>query len=69
MAIIDLYDFLEEAAANYKDQFSDDEEDFNDILALPLAKKYVILLKDFRYDYVTMKDSSGKYVHHYTSYI
>ena len=32
---------------------------------MPLDKKYVILLKDLRFDYVSMRQSNGKYIHHY----
>jgi ubiquitin-protein ligase len=38
-------------------------------LELPLSKKYPILLKDLRFDYIEMKDSTGKITkHHYASY-
>lgn len=36
-------------------------------MELPLAKKYPILMKDLRFDYVDMKDSNGKMKHHYSS--
>lgn len=36
---------------------------------MPLAKKYPILLKDLRFDYIDMKDTNGKISkHHYGSY-
>lgn len=38
------------------------------ILSLPLALKYIELLKDLRFDYVSFKEDS-KYKHHYASYI
>jgi hypothetical protein len=38
-------------------------------LELPLAKKYPLLLKDLRFDYIDMKDKNGKIAkHHYASY-
>lgn len=37
------------------------------ILEMPLAQKYKILLKDLRFDYISMKDNSGKFKHHYSS--
>jgi hypothetical protein len=35
---------------------------------LPLAEKYVYLLKDLRFGYMNMKDGTS-YKHHYTSHI
>ncbi len=43
-----------------------DEDEENKILELPLAKKYPLLLKDLRFDYIDMKDKNGKIAkHHY----
>ncbi len=54
--------------AEYEIAHNDEEED-RKILELPLAKKYPILLKDLRFDYIDMKDSNGKISkHHYSSY-
>lgn len=37
-------------------------------MELPLPKKYPLLMKDLRFDYVNMKDSNGKISkHHYAS--
>lgn len=45
-----------------------DEDEEKKILELPLAKKYPILLKDLRFDYIDMKDKNGKISkHHYSS--
>lgn len=41
------------------------QEKINEILALPLAQKYKILLKDLRFDYTSFKKETGKYNHHY----
>jgi len=40
---------------------------YKNILALPLAESYKILLKDLRFDYMNMRDENSKYVHHYSS--
>ena len=37
------------------------------ILEMPLDKKYRLLLKDLRFDYIDMKDKNGKMKHHYNS--
>ncbi len=37
-------------------------------LDLPLDKKYRILMKDLRFDYMDMKESPAKIKHHYASY-
>lgn len=34
---------------------------------MPLGKKYPILMKDLRFDYIDMKDKNGKMKHHYSS--
>jgi len=52
--------------SNYKSDHVDEDAD-KKILELPLAKKYPILLKDLRFDYIDMKDKSGKIKHHYSS--
>jgi hypothetical protein len=44
-----------------------DEEADKKILELPLTKKYPILMKDLRFDYIDMKDKNGKMKHHYSS--
>ena len=36
---------------------------------MPLGKKYPLLLKDLRFDYIDMKDNTSKITkHHYASY-
>lgn len=47
---------------------SNDDNKIGNILDLPLDKKYRELLKDLRFDYVSMRDSNGKMKHHYNSY-
>jgi hypothetical protein len=51
--------------SNYQlDNIDEDEE--KKILELPLTKKYPLLWKDLRFDYVDMKDKNGKIAkHHY----
>jgi hypothetical protein len=57
---------VEEAIEHYKSDHVDEEAD-KKILEMPLAKKYPILMKDLRFDYIDMKDKSGKMKHHYNS--
>lgn len=40
----------------------------NDILNLPLMKKYRELLKNLKFDYINMRDQNNKIKHHYSSY-
>ena len=64
--IIETYEFVDDAISKYKiDNVDEDEE--RRILELPLTKKYPLLMKDLRFDYVDMKDKNGKIKHHYSS--
>jgi hypothetical protein len=36
-------------------------------LELPLPQKYRQLMKDLRFDYISMKDANGNFKHHYES--
>lgn len=47
-----------------------EEDEFQQILLhKPLNQKYKMLLKDLRFDYVSMKDQTARYKHHYATYI
>lgn len=52
-----------------EDDDGDDDSHMLDVLAEPLPVAYRTLLKDLRFDYVGMKDSNGKFSHHYSSLI
>lgn len=64
--IIATHGIVEEAISKYKKDHIDEDEEKR-ILELPLAKKYPILLKDLRFDYIDMKDKNGNFKHHYSS--
>ena len=57
---------MDQAIQKFKSQNVDVDEDKR-ILEMPLAKKYPVLMKDLRFDYVDMKDKSGTFKHHYSS--
>lgn len=64
--VMDVFKIVEEAVEDYNDNTDDNK--MENILDQPLAKKYRELLKDLRFDYVSMRDSNGKMKHHYNSY-
>ena len=64
--IIGTFEVVDNAISKYKIDNIDEEEE-KKVLELPLAKKYPILMKDLRFDYVDMKDKNGKMKHHYSS--
>jgi ubiquitin-protein ligase len=44
-------------------------EIIQEILKMPMPEAYKLLLKDLRFDYMEMKDTTGKYKHHYSNCI
>lgn len=67
--ILETFKFLDNAIQNSADFEQTDEGEFLNILNQPLDTKYRTLLKDLRFDYVSIKDTSGKFKHHYASNI
>ena len=70
--ILYTFEVVEQAISDYQAEESSDineENQMQDILHLPLADCYRTLLKDLRFDYTNMKDATGNYKHHYSSYI
>ena len=65
--VIKTFKIVEEAVDDYRDTGEADNA-FNNILELPLDKKYKELLKDLRFDYVSMRDATSKMKHHYCTY-
>lgn len=57
--IADVFAFVDKSVKTFKAEDDTDnllsESDFNEILSLPLAEKYKILLKDLRFGYSSMK--------------
>lgn len=64
-SIISLYAELDEEVSKYKLHHVDEDAE-RKILELPLAKKYPLLMKDLRFDYIDMKDKNGAFKHHYS---
>jgi len=70
--ILYSFDIIEQAISDYQAEETteaNEENQMQDTLNLPLADCYRTLLKDLRFDYTNMKDASGNYKHHYSSYI
>ena len=69
--ILTSYEIIEKAISEYHELENEGAEEgqLTDILALPIPEAYRTLLKDLRFDYTNMKDTTGNYKHHYASYI
>lgn len=69
--ILSTYESISKAIEEYEEneEGESNEAQIQDVLNLPLAEAYRLLLKDLRFDYTNMKDASGNYKHHYASYI
>jgi hypothetical protein len=64
--VMKTFKVIEEAVEDYKD--IGDDTAFKNVLELPLDKKYKELLKDLRFDYISMRDANNRMKHHYNSY-
>ena len=58
---------VEEAVEGYNEHKGEDNAEVQRVLELPLPKKYQHFMKDLRFDYISMKDTTGKFKHHYSS--
>lgn len=58
---------VEEAVEGYNEHKGEDSAEIQRVLELPLPQKYKHFMKDLRFDYISMKDSTGKFKHHYSS--
>jgi len=64
--IINSYDIVSKNIKLYQSR-SDQGKNISEILKLPVEKSYPLLLREFSFDYMNMKNNSGNMVHYYAS--
>ncbi len=66
MAINSTYEQLTKNIKAYQVNLKSDK-DYSQILKLPVEKSYNLLMRELSFDYMNMKDSNGKIIHHYSA--
>ena len=46
---------------------TEDDDYYQNVLSLPVQEAYKILLRDLRFDYMSMRDTNNNYKHHYAN--
>ena len=64
--IINTYDLVSKNIKLYQND-SQHGKNYTEILKLPVEKSYPLLLRELSFDYISMKNSYGNLIHHYSS--
>ena len=64
--IINTYDIVSKNIKQYQSGI-EHGKNYTEILKLPLEKSYPLLLRELTFDYMSMKNLNGNYVHYYSS--